>query len=159
MSMYSCWTTSVIWTGSHFRPAGSWMDISTDCCTYWVQCVGVAAFSCGLLNIPTPVDQILDGCIVQTHVKIYALCKQRWPAEQHPEKKSGHMLHPLCHQGPLGTVCLHQDSDHVWLWPDCHLHQDTAKHGYFVVMKESTGEWNDTLLSSVIRVDSVFMRV
>ena len=50
--------------------------------------------------------------------------------KQHPGKKSGHMLHLLCHQGPLGTVCLQQDSDHMCLWPGYLLHHDTAKHGY-----------------------------
>ena len=34
--------------------------------------------------------------------QIDACCEQRWPPEQHPGKKSEHMLH----QGPLGTVCL-----------------------------------------------------
>ena len=33
----------------------------------------VAAFSSGLWNITTPVDQVLDGHIVQMHVKINAL--------------------------------------------------------------------------------------
>ena len=51
----------------------------------------VAALSSGLWNIPTPVDQVLDGCVIQTHVKIDALCEQRWPPEQHPGKKSGHV--------------------------------------------------------------------
>ena len=39
-----------------------------------------------------------------------------------------------------------------------HLHHDTAKLGYSVV-KESTGQWNGAVLSSVMRVDSVCMRV
>ena len=55
-------------------------------------------------NIPTPVDQVLDGRVVQMHINIDALCEQRWPPEQHPGKKSGHMLHLMCHQGPVGTV-------------------------------------------------------
>ena len=103
-------------------------------------------------------------------------------ARTDPVKKSRHMLHLLCHQGPLGTVCLQQNSDHVCLWPGYHIHHDghqwpemlthpktsnihtyllhdTAKHGYFGVEKESTGEWNGTLLSSVMRVDSVCMWV
>ena len=60
--------------GSHFRSAGSWMD-NIDrlhtLCTMHRRCV--AAFSTGLLNIPTPVDQDLDGREVQTHIKIDAL--------------------------------------------------------------------------------------
>ena len=39
------------------------------------------------------------------------------------------------------------------------LHHDTAKFGYSRVVKESTGECNGTLLSSVMRVGSVCMRV
>ena len=69
---------------------------------YW-WCV--AAFSSSLWNIPTPIHQVLDGRIVQTHIKIDAFCEQWWWHEQHPGKKSGHMLHLLCHKEPLGTVC------------------------------------------------------
>ena len=39
-STCSCWITSAIWMWSHCRPAGSWMDIPTDYCTCWAQCVG-----------------------------------------------------------------------------------------------------------------------
>ena len=94
----------------------------------------VVAFSSGLWNIPTPMNQVLDGHLVQMHVTIDALWKRGWPPEQHPEKISGHVLHLLCHQGPLGTVCLQQDSDHVCLWPGYHLCHNTAKHGYSDVM-------------------------
>ena len=73
---------------------------------------GVSAFSSGLWNISTPVDQVLDGHVIQTQVKIDALC------EQHPGKKSGNILNLLCHQGPLGTVCMQQDSG---IWPGYHL--------------------------------------
>ena len=68
-------------------------------------------------------------------------------------------LHLLYHQGPLGTVCLQQDSDHVCLWPAYHLHQEIAKHSYSGAVKKSTGEWKDALLSSVMRVGSICMRV
>ena len=70
-------------------------------------------------------------------------------------EKIGHLLHLLCHQGTLGTICLQQYSDHACLWPGYHVHHDTAKHGYSGVMKESTGEWNGVVLSSVSRVGSV----
>ena len=93
------------------------------------------------------------------HIKIDALFKHRWPSEQHPGEKSGHMLHLLCHQGPVGTVCLQQDSDHMCLWPGYHSYHDTAKHCYCGVMKESIGEWIGTLLSSVMRVGSVHICV
>ena len=78
----------------------------------------VTAFSSHLWKISTPIDQVLDGHIVQMHIKIDALCEQQWLLEQHAGKKSKHMLRlHLCHQGPLGTVYLQQDSDHVCLWP------------------------------------------
>ena len=106
----------------------------------------VAVFISSLWNIPTPVNQVLDARIVQTCVKIDALCEQRWPPKQHPGTKSGHMLHLLCHQGPLGTVCLEQNSDHEFLWPGYHLHHDTTKHDNSGVVNKSTGEWNCALL-------------
>ena len=110
---YSCWPTSAIWPGSHSRPCvklegyinGLLHMLGTMYRWY------VADFSSGLWNIPTPIDQVLDGRVVQTNVKIDALCEHRWPPEQHPGKKSEHMSHLLCHQGPLGTVYLLQDSD------------------------------------------------
>ena len=74
-------------------------------------------------------------------------------------KKSGHMLHLLYDQGKLGTICFQQDSDHVCLWPGYHLHHDIVKHDYRGVVKETTGEWNDALLSSVMRVGSICMRM
>ena len=119
----------------------------------------VAAFSSGMCNIPTTVDQVLDGPVIQKHVKIDALCKQRWPPEQHPGNKCGHIFHLLCRQGPLRNVCLQQDSDHVYLWPGNNLHHNTAKRNYSGVVRESIGEWNGTLLSSVMRVGSVCTRV
>ena len=119
----------------------------------------VAAFSSSLWNIPTHIDQFLDGRLAQTHVKIDSLFEQWYAPEQHLGKKSGHILHLLCHQGPLETICLQQDSYHMCLWPGYHLHHDTDKHGYSGVVKESTGEWNGTMLSSVMRVGSVCMRV
>ena len=114
----------------------------------------VYAFSSGLWNIPTPEHQVLYGRVVQTQVKIDALCEHCWPPEQHAGKKSWNMLHLLYHQGSLETVYLQQESDHVCLWPGCHLY-----HGYSGVVRKSTGEWNDLLLSSLMRVSSVCMRV
>ena len=46
----------------------------------------VDAFNTGLWNIPTPVDQVLHGRVIQTHVKIDTLFEQWWPPEQHPEE-------------------------------------------------------------------------
>ena len=39
-STYFCLTTSAIWTGSHCRPAGSWIDLSTVFYTCWAQRIG-----------------------------------------------------------------------------------------------------------------------
>ena len=116
----------------------------------------VTAFSSGLWNIPTPIDQVLDCHVVQTHIKIDALFEQLW---LDPGKKSGNMLHLRCHQWTLGAVFLQQDSDVVYLWPGYHLHHDITKHGYSGVVKKSTGKWNGALLSSVLRIGSVCMRV
>ena len=69
------------------------------------------------------------------------------------------MLHLLYYQGPLRTVCLQQDSDYVCIWPGYHLHYDTASRATSGVVKESFGEWNGTLLPSLMRIGSVFMRV
>ena len=99
------------------------------------------------------------GCKVQMNIKIDTLCEQWWLPEQHTGKKSGHMLHLLCHQGPMETVCLQQDSNHMYLWLGYYLHRNIAKHGYSGVVKDSTREWNGTLLSSVMRVGPVCMRV
>ena len=68
-----------------------------------------AAFSSGLWNIPTPIDQVLDGHVVQTHVEI------------------DRMLHLLYQQGPLGTVCLQQDSDNV-----CHRLETLESNLYII---------------------------
>ena len=70
-----------------------------------------------------------------------------------------HMLLLPCHHGPLGTVCLQKNSDHMCLCPGYHQHHDTAKHGYSGVVNVSTGDCNDALLSSVMRVGSVCMRM
>ena len=53
----------------------------------------ITAFNSGLWNIPTPVNQVLDGHTVQTHVKIDAVCEH------------GGCLN--CIQGRnLGTCCI-----------------------------------------------------
>ena len=68
-------------------------------------------------------------------VKIDTLCEQWWPPEQHPGKKFGHMLHLLCHQAPLETICLQQDSDHMCLWADYHLHMTPPSTAILVSWK------------------------
>ena len=56
----------------------------------------------------------------------------------------------------IGNRLLPAGLKHEFLWPSYYLHHDTAKHGYSGVVKESVGEWNGALLSSVLRVGSDF---
>ena len=110
------------------------MDILTDCCTCWAQCIsGVLLLSevvCGIFPHP------------QMHIKMDTL----WPSEQHPGKK-------CC------TCCVTKDN---WEPSACSRTQITCpsgkattytKHGY------SGGKWNGTLLSSVMREGSVCVQV
>ena len=62
--------------------------------------------------------------------------------EQHPGKKSRHMLHLLCHQVPFGNRLLASVlRSHIPLARLSYLHKDTAKQGDSGVVKELTGEW------------------
>ena len=113
-----------------------------------------APLSSCLLYIPTHVDRVLDGHIVQTHVKIETLCVQQWPPKQNLGKKLRHMLHLLCHQGQLGTVCSPAFRSRV---PLARLPFISGYHPERLLW--STGEWNGALLSSVMRVGSLCMWV
>ena len=119
---------------------------------YW-WCV--AAFSSGLWNIPTPVDQVLDDSVYR-FTSISTPCASSVATRKASREEIRARVAPDVHQRPLGTVCLQQDSEHVCLWPGYH---DTAKHGYSSVAEESTGERNGALLSSAMRVGSICMRV
>ena len=111
----------------------------------------IAALSSGPWNIPTLVEQVLDRRTSRsTH------CAS---SGDHPNSIQG--------RNP-GTCCTCCVTKVYWepsacsrnqITCDYHLHHDTAKHGYSGVVKESTGEWNDLLLSSLMRVSSVCMRV
>ena len=84
----------------------------------------VATFSSGLWNIVTPLDQILDGRVIQTDVKIGARTASR-------EEIREHVAPAVSKKDSL----LATGSDHVYLWPGYHLHHDTAKQGYSDVVK------------------------
>ena len=112
------------------------MDTSTDCCTCWAQCIGGVLLLSAVVWGTFPHHGPGSG-VVQMHFKIDTLCEQWW-LKQDPGKKSGHMLHLLCHQGPLGSVCLQEDLDQMGLWPGYHLHHGTAKHGYSVVFSDES---------------------
>ena len=115
-----------------------------------------SVFSSSLWNIPTPIDHVLDGRVVQTRVKIDALCEQRRLPEQHAGKKILAHVAPVLSTRTIGNRLL--PAGLRSLVPLARLH-DTAKHGNSGVVKELTGEWNGSLLSSVTRVGSVCMRV
>ena len=117
----------------------------------------VAAFSSSLWT--TSVAQIPDGRLVQMHVKIDALCEQQW----RPNSIQGRNPGTCC------TCCVSKDH---WELSACSrilitcvsgqattYANDTSKYGYSDAVKESTEEWNDPLLSSVMRVGSVCKRV
>ena len=91
--------------------------------TMYQWCVVVSAMVCGNSHIRRP-GYVRP--VVQTHAKIHAWCEQRWLPKHHLGKKSGHMLHLLWHQGPLETMWLQKDSDHVCLWPGYHTTTPTS---------------------------------
>ena len=94
---------------------------------------------------------------------IFTYITWRAAHDGHPNSIQGRNLDTCC------TCCVTKDhwelsacsrtQDYVCLWPGYHLHHDTAKHGYSGVVKQSTGEWNGTLLSSVMGISSVCMQV
>ena len=139
--------------GLHCRSVGSWMDISTECCTRWAQCV------CGVLLL----SAVVCGTFPHTHRSGSGLLRstdvcQDWGIV----RAVGRNPCTCC------TCCVTKDH---WELSACtrtqitvplarlHLHHNTAKHGYSGVVKESTGEWNGALLSSMMRVGSICMRV
>ena len=117
-STYSCWTTSAIWTESHcrgLREAGLTYRRIGECIAHYVSVVCLCFQQWSVEHSHTRRPNFgRPHTIKQMHVKFDSLCEERWPPEQHPEEKFGHMLHLLYHQGPLGTVCLQRNSDHIW---------------------------------------------
>ena len=57
-----------------------------------------------------------------------------------------------------GNSLFAAELNHVCLWIGYQLLYDAVRHGYFGVVKESTGEWKGALFSSVMRVGSVCVR-
>ena len=121
------------------------MDISTDCCTCWAQCIGVCrclqqwsvehSHTCRLgSGRPCSTDAHQDRGMVGT-----------WTASR---VEIWHMLQLQCHQGPLGTICLYQDSDHVYLRPGYHLHQERVDWR----MKWRSVVFSDEIVSVCMRV-------
>ena len=90
------------------------------------------------------------------HVNIDALCEQRWPPEQYPGKEFGHMLHLLSPKTIGNRVLaagLRSNVTLPWL-PLTPRHRQAR-----VFWCHETINWNVTLLSSVMRAGSVYMRV
>ena len=100
----------------------------------------VAAFSSGLWNIFTSVDQVLDGRLYRRTSRSTHCARSRG----RPSSIKGRNPGTCC------TCCVTKDhwepsacsrtQYHVCFWPGYHLDQDTAKHGYSAIVKESTGE-------------------
>ena len=111
----TCCQNSAILTGSYFRPAktgwtyrriaahvGHNALVVCRCFVQWSM-----EHSQGRIpgsGRPRSTDARQDRRIVRAAVAA-------------PRQQPGHMLHLLCHQGPLGIVCMQQDSDYVCLWP------------------------------------------
>ena len=137
------------------------MDISTDCSTCWVQCIGGVSL----------LSAVVCGTFPHLQTRFWKAAQYRRTSRSTHFASSGGRLNNIqgrnpgtcctccVTKGPLGTVCLQQDSDHLCLWPGYHLHQDTAKHGYLDVVKVSSGEWSGALLSSGMRVGPVYVRL
>ena len=101
-----------------------------------------------------PVAQVLDGCMPRLHI-VQAAVAARTASR---EEIRAHVA-PAVLPSTIGNCLLAAGLRFVCLWLGYHLHHDTAKHDYSDVVKESTGKWNGTLLSSVVRVGSICMRV
>ena len=56
-------------------------------------------------SIPTPIDEVMDGCAVRTHVKIDALCEYLWQLEQCSGNKSTHVA-PVVPERIIGNRLL-----------------------------------------------------
>ena len=98
---------------------------------------------------PCNIDARQDRRIVQAAVAARTASREEIRAHVAPAVSTRAIGNRLLSAG-LRSQCL---------WPVYHLHHDTAKYGYSGVVKESTGERNGALLSSVMRVVSVCMRV
>ena len=115
------------------------MDISTDCCT--MSCV--IAFSRVMWNTcrtgsgwPHSTDAHQDWRIVQAVVAVQTASREEIQAHVAPA------VSPMTTGNRLFAAGLRS------LVPLARLYDDTAKHGYSGVVKESTGEWNGVVVFS-----------
>ena len=104
------------------------MDISTDCCTYWAQCIG--AFSNDLWNIPYShrpgsgrernTDARQDRRIMRAAVAVRTASREEIHAHVAPAVLPTTIGNRLLAPGLRSLVPL----------AGYHLHHDTANHGY-----------------------------
>ena len=136
------------------------MDISTDCCTCWPQCVcGLSLLSAVVSHTHRPSSEWLHSTDThqdKTHCTSSSGCSNSIPG-RNPDTCCTCCVTKV--HWELSACSRTQKKKCVCFWQGYHLHHNTAKYGYSGVMKESTGAWNGTLLSSLKRVGSVFMRV
>ena len=113
---------------------------------YWWRVADFSSVICG--TFPRPYTRFWTAAR-----QYYALCKQRTASR---EEIRAHVA-PAVSPRTFGNRLLVAGLRSRVPLASYHLHHDTAKHGYSGVVKESTGEWNDALLSSVTRIGSVDM--
>ena len=119
----------------------------------------IAAFSSGLWNIPTPVDQVLDDRLVQTRVKIDIIVRAavaaRTASKEEIRAYGAPDVSPRIIENCLLTAGL-TSRETLAMLPFTPRQRQAR---LLWLLKESTGEWNGALLSSVMRVGSVCMRI
>ena len=123
-----------------------WHSISVMCRRFQQWSVKLSHIRRQCSGRPRSTNALQDRCILWADVAAPTAFKEEIRAH----------VAPAVSPRTIGNFCLQQDSDHVCFWPGCHLHNDTAKHGYSRVVKEWTGDRNDVLLSSVMRVGCVY---
>ena len=111
----------------------------------------VCCFEQFLLNIPTPVNQVLDDSVKQTHIKIDALCEKLWPPNSILARNTG-KCYPAASPRTIGNRLLAAGLRSRLPLPWLPLTPRHVKFCYSGFVKESTEEWNGSLLSSVMRV-------
>lgn len=62
------------------------------------------------MNIPTLIDKVLNGQVVQTHAKIDALQEQHWQTTLHSQEILEKMRPQMYQCGKLGIIYLQQDN-------------------------------------------------
>lgn len=103
------------------------------------------------MNIPTLIDKVLNGQVVQTHAKIDALQEQHWQTTLHSQEILEKMRPQMYQCGKLGIIYLQQDNWQACQLLDFYLHHNT-------IVRESIGGHDMVILGDwvVISVESRF---